>query len=405
MLRLPHYLFAFPIVLLICFTSFAYFYYPPIQTEFASAKSEIQTNQSNNQKASAGEVLLSETENAYNPIPNKDGSLIAYVRTGWGRPGGSGGFGRSNLVTDVSVMDSNGRILTKQPLADAFLQGWTPDGKHLICARDWRYSIFSTDGTILTSERLPDDSDSTEVSERVAFLSTINSVIWLQNNYTNIKRTKTAPGSEYMTRDFVRSVIQSPKGEIAKYNSRLNPDGILIPSPNERYLALIGRNNLEIYDRQNETWTNLGKVIIHPSDDWDYIKPMWNPWFGDSSRLALLTASGIIIISPDGKTKQTIFKPKQASGLPVPSPDGKFIAFATFEPRAMKIRKDLKFWGGSTIWVVPVVANSVARSITKKNEDTTFSLNWLNNHTLVFDRIAEDVFYKKARIWKVEISQ
>jgi hypothetical protein len=32
------------------------------------------------------ETLLSK-ENAYNPIPSPDGKYIAYVRTGWGRPG------------------------------------------------------------------------------------------------------------------------------------------------------------------------------------------------------------------------------------------------------------------------------------------------------------------------------
>src|ERR1700691_3358488 len=36
------------------------------------------------------EKLLSE-ENGYNPIPSPNGKLIAYVRTGWGRPGGGGG--------------------------------------------------------------------------------------------------------------------------------------------------------------------------------------------------------------------------------------------------------------------------------------------------------------------------
>jgi len=49
------------------------------------------------------EVMLSETENACNPIPSPDGSVIAYVRTGrWEK--GSGGLGRSNLRSEVMVM-------------------------------------------------------------------------------------------------------------------------------------------------------------------------------------------------------------------------------------------------------------------------------------------------------------
>jgi hypothetical protein len=108
-----------------------------------------------------------------------------------------------------------------------------------------------------------------------------------------------------------------------------------------------------------------------------------------------------VVSSPDGKLKQTIFKPTQASGLAVPSPDGNFVAFATFEPRPMKLRDDLKFWGGSTIWVVPIAENSKARFVTQKSQDTTLSLRWLKNHALVFDRIADETFYRKARLWKV----
>jgi len=53
------------------------------------------------------EILLS-PENAYNPIPSPDGKLIAFVRTGWGREGGSGGMGRSNLVSEIGVMEHAG---------------------------------------------------------------------------------------------------------------------------------------------------------------------------------------------------------------------------------------------------------------------------------------------------------
>jgi hypothetical protein len=406
MQRFAHYFFVLTGVLLVCVITLAFYYSMPIDTQAdSSALPTLPTNRPNNQNIIGGEILLSETENAYNPIPSPDGSLIAYVRTGWGRHEGINGLGRSNLVSEVALMNANGNVLTKQPLADAFLQGWSSDGKYLICSRDGEYSIISPDGKVLMSEHLPERSDSYDVSERVAFLSNTNTVIWLQNYYTNIKRTQTSPASEYMTRDLVRSVIQSPKEEIAKYSSQFSVDAILISSPNEKYLALIGGNYLQVYDRQKASWTNLGKIIIHPADNWDYIKPTWNPWFADSSRLVFMTASGIVVSSPDGKLKQKILNPKQPSGLTVPSPDGNFIAFATFEPRPMKIREDLNFWGGSTIWVVPVAENSRARAITQKNQDTTLSLRWLNNKALVFDRIADELFYRKARLWKADVSQ
>jgi Tol biopolymer transport system component len=357
-----------------------------------------------------GEALVSVTENACNPIPSPDGSMIAFVRTGrWEK--GSGGLGRSNLRSQVMVMDTQGRLLTEKPLADAFLAGWTSDGKNLICYRDGQYLTVSPDGETLREGRLPNPSDTYDISERIAFLSTTGSFLWLQNHYKNIKRTVTSAATEYITRDFVRSVINSSQGEIARFNSQLNTDAMVVPSPNERYLALIrissagGYSHLWIYDRQGKSWADLGDIVIHPEEDWDYIKPTWNPWFADSSRVAFISPSSIVISSPDGRSKQNISNPGPTAGLAVPSPDGKHIAYATFEPRQMKQRPDLKFWGGSRIWVIPTGSKSKARPVTAKNEDTTYCLRWLNNSQLVFDRIADESFYSKARLWKTDIPQ
>jgi Tol biopolymer transport system component len=87
------------------------------------------------QAQATSEALLT-TENAYNPIPSADGKYIAYVRTGWGRSNGSGGSGRSNLVSEVVVMDAGGRPVAENPVADAFLSVWTPDSTDLVCFRD-----------------------------------------------------------------------------------------------------------------------------------------------------------------------------------------------------------------------------------------------------------------------------
>ncbi len=411
MRKLTHYLLALTIAFFAGVVAFALWYSTPVKTQIDfSALSDIQTNSQDNPKITSDEILLSETENAYNPIPSPDGSLIAYVRTGWNGHRGSGGTGRSNLVSDIAVMDADGNVQTKQSLADAFLYGWTSDGKSLNCYRDGGFSVISLDGKVLTKGRLPADSDFQDVSERAAFLPITNSVLWLQNYSVNVKRTYTSPGAWRTESDFVRSAIQSSNGEIAKNNSQLNTYALLIPSPNGRYLAVAPPNSqggwdkhLLIYDKQKTSWSNLGEIIIHPDEDWDYIKPAWNPWFADSSRLVFATASGIVISSPDGESKQIISNPKQASGLAVPSPDGNFVAYTTFEPTPRKQRVDLKFWGDATIWVVPVVADSKARSVTQKNLDTTRSLRWLNNHQLVFDRIADEDFYRKARLWKVDI--
>jgi hypothetical protein len=66
----------------------------------------------------------------------------------------------------------------------------------------------------------------------------------------------------------------------------------------------------------------------------------------------------------------------------------------------MKTRPDLQFWGGTTIWVVAASAGSTPRAVTEKSADEVYDLKWLNNGTVVFDRIADEVFYKNARVWK-----
>jgi len=53
--------------------------------------------------------------------------------------------------------------------------------------------------------------------------------------------------------------------------------------------------------------------------------------------------------------------------------------------------------------VVPTSGQSKPRNVTLKNPDEVYDLKWLTNDVLVFDRIADDVFYKHARIWKVAV--
>lgn len=353
---------------------------------------------------SINEQLLSLTENAYNPIPSPDGKMIAYVETGWNRERGSGGSGRSNLKSNIKLMDTNGKIQSEKPLADAFLNGWTSDGKNLIAFRDWHYFILPIEGTSIEKELEPnysffEESDKEiNLSERVAYLEKENLFLWIRNEYAKQKSSYTST--------FISSAIKTQKGDFLSFKESLNTESMLIPSPNERYIAMIGtatgspKTSLKIYDRNNETWTNLGKITIHPDKEWDYIKPSWNPWFADSSKLVFISDNGIVISSPDGKDKKIISKEKNNIGLAVPSPDGKNIGYVSFKPRPKKIRRDLDFFGDTIIWVIDSDGKIKPQAITYKNENETYSLHWINNQEVVFDRIADEISYKKAQLWK-----
>ena len=85
-----------------------------------------------------------------------------------------------------------------------------------------------------------------------------------------------------------------------------------------------------------------------------------------------------------------------------PTPDGTLVAYATFSPRPLKIRKELNFWGASTLWIVPSEGGAPTQ-ITSASDDETYDLRWLTQDSLIFDRISEGLFNEHARIWIVSV--
>jgi hypothetical protein len=149
-------------------------------------------------------------------------------------------------------------------------------------------------------------------------------------------------------------------------------------------------------------WSDLGPVTVYPDADWDYIKATWNPWFEDSSHLAYVSGSTLVISEPDGNAKRMIPIDGQA-GLATPSPDGKCVAYLTFAPRPRKTRPDLQFWGDSIIWVMPFAPEGKPTAVTEKNPATTYDLRWIGNHSLVFDRFDDEVFPTHPRMLRVSV--
>jgi hypothetical protein len=329
------------------------------------------------------EKLLS-SENAYNPIPSPDGKLIAYVRTGWGRQGGSGGVGRSNLVSEVLIMDSEGRPITNSPISDSFLDSWSPTGDELVLYRDSKYSIVTLKGrTVSSGERR--NLKNVLNGERVFYLPGTKTIGW--------SRVGKGSGTILETRD---RIVATHAGWIGDH---------VVPSPDGRYLAAFGNETptrLFIYDMQLRVWSDLGKMTVHPSPDWDYIKPTWNLWFADSSRVAYFAESNLVISEPDGK-QRTVIRVQGEAGLATPSPDGKAVAYVTFDPKPMNLRPDLLFYGGTTVWVSRLSQQEEPLEVTRKDSATTCDIRWLNNDELVFDRIEDRTFMKQARLWKVSV--
>jgi hypothetical protein len=163
----------------------------------------------------------------------------------------------------------------------------------------------------------------------------------------------------------------------------------------------LGRS-LWIYDTVNKTLANFGAVTIQPDPEWDYIKPGWNPWFPDGKHLAFFSGDWLYVATPDGKTRRKLLQAEHG-GLAIPSLDGTRIAYATFSLRPRKIRKDLNFWGASTLWVVSS-GGGTPTQITNASDDETYDLRWLTQDSLIFDRVSEGLFNEHARIWTVSVA-
>lgn len=327
--------------------------------------------------------------NAYQPVPSPDGKLIAYVLTGRKLDGGSGGFGRSNLQSDVKFCDPSGQTLESANI-EGFLGEWLPDSSAVVGYRDWRFALFSPTGK-RESDSMSQGRDmealSLRMQERVAYLSKVHKFVWI----------------EYTDTGTILQTTVGPMAELEGMPVRTLP--VIVPSPDERYLA-IGEasrgGSLWVYDTVKETLANLGSLTIHPDRDWDYIKPSWNPWFADGKHLAFFSGSSLYVTTPDGKERRKLLQAEHG-GLAIPSPDGTLVAYATFSPRPVKDRKDLNFWGASTLWIVPS-GGGAPTQITSASEDETYDLRWLTQDSLIFDRISEGWFNEHARIWTVSLA-
>jgi len=325
--------------------------------------------------------------------------MIAYVRTGmWEK--GSGGLGRSNLRSEVMVMASDGRTLTEKSIADAFLSGWSPDGKNLICYRDYQAFLVSIGGVKSRQVQIP-QSGFIFTPQRVAYLPALDSLAWLQNGFSDPAN----PGPQKQS-----ASIRTANREIAR--SDLHMGDMLVPSPDGRYIAAIDVSNwcektLWVYDMQTNSWANLGKANVHPGiDDWDWMGASWNPWFRDSSRLAFVSNQSIVVSSPDGKSRQEITRVKGAIGLATPSTDGQLIAYVTFDTKLNNEQPQRTSWGNTTLWVVPTKPGGDSRAITKKSTATTYCLRWLDSATIVFDRFSEGGPYSaQHRLWRVNVER
>jgi Tol biopolymer transport system component len=217
-------------------------------------------------------------------------------------------------------------------------------------------------------------------------------------------------------------MVRTSDGKVlARYKNGLSSTFAAL-SNDGAWLAVVAHSgryhgNLVVLNLSTKNWSNLGPIVAHPFQGWDYIKSSWNPWFKDSSHLAFVSQGSVVVATPDGKQKKTLSKLQAPAGLAAPSPDGTQVAYVTFAKLPNEVipqtfgpslerRPNPAFWGDAQVWVVSVEKPGEPKPVTSKNPDTIYTLRWLNEKEVIFDRLKDRPFTSHrshARLWRAVV--
>ena len=333
------------------------------------------------------------------PMVSPDGQWVAYVETGWGRPGGSGGMGRSNLLSLVHVVRADGT--DDRIVSDMFLVGWLADSRRVGSARDGHAAISSLDGEIVAEFGQMLGPEWQKYADERA-------------NWRH-REVRQQLGAQMPHRKRLADLAEMDCGEDAAFSpdgKRFGPlpgkDGawiedaegrrtrISIPerqwvrgrqatwSPDGRYIALMGgKDALIVPAATGESHVIRGVDAFPRYESWSYRKCRWNPWAKDGSRLAFVRGGQVWVAAPDGgEAKQLTFDTAQKA-WPTFSRDRKRVAYVVWQPDH---RERYPRVGPTDVWVVDIAASLTVRA-TAPSPGRIHCLDWLNDHEVIFDRL------------------
>jgi HEAT repeat protein len=355
------------------------------------------------------------------PMISPDGKWLAYTETGWGRPGGSGGFGRSNLISLVHVAGSDGSF--DHIVSDMFLVGWLVDSGRLATARDGFAAVVDLNGGILGEfgETLKRTSDGIAIEGGFGGGKWPTGEVRAQLGVSmpHSRRFQESGDSKFSF-DFGEDAACSPDGKwfgprrlkdgaefVDLEGHRVNvnvadsfwhsgwrafwsPDGahvILVPLEASNYSGdgdAIQQRSAPIIDfAARKSIAALELEQIPKMGEWDYRKGRWNPWSKDGKHLAFVRRGQIWIADADGGNARQLTFDASNKAFPTFSPDGNKIAYVTwqFDNRELYARL-----GPTDIWVVDCATELAAR-LTRPNPGHIEGLDWLDGSTLIFDRL------------------
>ncbi len=354
------------------------------------------------QKATSATESVFPSHNGTRPQTSPDGQWIAYEETGWGRPGGSGGFGRSNLISISHVARIDGT--EDRVVSDMFLVGWMSDSKRVGTARDGFAAISDFDGNVVAefgnsgaekyrfSSAQPVDWTKGDLRSQFGAFMPHQKHLDGSENYGFGEGGAFSPDGKWygLLQDNKGMFLLAVDGQRTQINvregfSRWRP--LTNWSPDGRYLQLSGDASWLIIDLQadNASYEIENVDVGTIPGDWSS-RCDSNRWSKDGTRLTFVRNGQIWVSDALGKNPKQITFDSTRKVSPVFSPDGRFIAYLTWQPDA---RRHYPRLGPTDLWVVDV-ESTLALRVTSPATARINSLDWLNDHTLIFDRLQDE---------------
>jgi HEAT repeat protein len=355
------------------------------------------------------------------PMVSPDGKWVAYVETGWGHPGGSGGRGRSNLLSITHVVRADG--YADRIVSDMFLVGWMSDSSRVASARDGHAAIVDLNGKTVV-----EFGDPLDKPERWG----IRGEVWPAGNprhqfgvmMPHTKRFQnrgddsrgafifdygedgafSADGKwfgprrlkdkwEFQDSDDHKFDLKVPEGS-GYWSSRAvwSPDGAHVALLPVEASGILGRGGaIEPGDAYVIDFggQKLGAVIqvdhVPSMGEWDYRKARWNPWSRDGKHLAFVRRGQVWTADPDGGNARQVTFDASNKAFPTFSPEGSKIAYVTWQ---FDYREHYMRLGPTDLWVVDCTTGLATR-VTHSDPGRIEGLDWLDSSTLIYDRLGE----------------
>jgi len=338
------------------------------------------------------------SQNGTMPVVSPDGQWIAYVETGWGRPGGSGGFGSSNLLSISHAVRTNGS--EDRVVSDMYLMGWLSDSSGVATARDSFAAVSDLNGKVVSEfgvpleEKYRRNTDPGGDWRKSELREQFGGGMPHQKYIRGIEDTDFSDGHACSPdgkwygpiRRGQETFFLGADGEKKPFRLPVKPPRFgfrAIWSPSGRYGLFFEASVWLIFDIQTQS---AYRIANPDSDYFPGNNGSWSPWSKDGSRLTFLRGGQVWISGPNGENGKQLTFDSTRKASPAFSRDGRFIAYVTWQADD---RLHYTRLGPTDLWVVDIETTLVTR-VTMPSKGRINSFDWLDDHTLIFDRLEQE---------------